>query len=79
MQNETSANFSFPVVVDADPWLTIAQAAICVHVHEATLRREIYRGRLRHARVGGQKSIRLRRSWLDGWLEASSTPVEVRR
>jgi len=62
---------------NSDPWLTLAQGAARLQVHEATLRREIQRGRLRHARVGGRKSIRLRASWCDAWLESSTTPVEV--
>lgn len=62
---------------DADPWLKLLQCAERVQVHEATLRREIQRGRLRHARVGGRKSIRIRASWVDAWLESSTTPVEV--
>ena len=62
-----------------DPWLTLQQGAERVQVHEATLRREIARGRLRHARVGGRKSIRVRASWLDAWLESSTTPIEVKR
>jgi excisionase family DNA binding protein len=48
-----------------------------VQANEATLRREIRRGRLRHARIGGRKSIRIRCSWLDTWLESFSTPTEV--
>lgn len=66
-----------PVAVTDDPWLRLSQCADRGQVHEATLRREIRRGRLRHARVGGRKSIRIRASWLDAWLEASSMPVEV--
>ncbi len=65
-------------LVTVDPWLKLGQCAERVQVHEATLRREIQRGRLRHARVGGRKSIRVRASWLDEWLLASSTPVEAR-
>lgn len=65
--------------VTDDPWLRLSQCAERVQVHEATLRREIQRRRLRHARVGGRKSIRVRASWLDAWLEASSTPIEVKR
>ncbi len=64
---------------DQDPWLTLKQGAAIVQTHEATLRREIQRGRLRAARVGGRRSIRFRRSWLDAWLEASTVTVEVRR
>ena len=62
--------------MDDDPWLTLKQGSRVVQAHEATLRREIRAGRLRCARVGGRKSIRLRRSWLDTWLEASTTPME---
>ena len=64
---------------EADPWLTHRQGGKYVQANEATLRREIQRGRLRHARIGGRKSIRLRRSWLDAWLEETSTPIEVRQ
>jgi excisionase family DNA binding protein len=65
------------IPADADPWLRLRECAALVQAHEATLRREIARGRLRHARLGGRKSIRIRRSWLNAWLEASSTPVEA--
>jgi excisionase family DNA binding protein len=60
-----------------DPWLRLAEGAARLQVHEATLRRAIKRGQLRAARVGGRKSIRLRASWLDAWLESSTTPIEV--
>jgi excisionase family DNA binding protein len=62
-----------------DRWLTPRQAAARAQVHEATLRRLIKAGRLRHARVGaGRKLIRIRTSWLDAALDATSRPVEVR-
>ena len=67
----------FSSEANSDPWLTLAQSAERVQVHEATLRREIKLGRLRHARVGGRKAIRIRASWLDAWLEQSTTPVEI--
>jgi excisionase family DNA binding protein len=60
-----------------DPWLTLQSAAARVAVHEATLRREIKARRLRFAKVGGRKAIRIRTSWLDTWLERESTPIEV--
>ena len=61
-----------------DPWLRLSECAERVQAHPATLRREIASGRLRCARIGGRKSIRIRASWLDSWLEASSTPIEVK-
>jgi excisionase family DNA binding protein len=75
MQTATSA--SPHVQTDSDPWLTLREGAEHVKANEATLRREIRRGRLRHARIGGRKCIRVRRSWLDEWLEQTSTPAEV--
>jgi excisionase family DNA binding protein len=61
-----------------DPWLTLRQGAAHAQADEVTLRREIRRGRLRAARIGGRKCFRLRRSWIDEWLERTSTPIEVR-
>jgi excisionase family DNA binding protein len=79
VQKRTPAHPLVSVGADSDPWLTLQQAAAIVQIHEATLRREIHCRRLRSARIGGRKSIRLRRSWLDAWLEASATPVEMAR
>jgi excisionase family DNA binding protein len=62
-----------------DPWLTVQQAAQIAGVHHCTMRRECRAGRLRYARVGGRKLIRIRVSWVDAWLEHTSTPVEVSR
>lgn len=55
------------------PWLTLRQGAVRANTSEATLRREIHRGALRHARVGGRKDIRLRPEWVDSWLETGSS------
>ena len=59
-----------------DAWLRLPEAAQLVQLHPATLRRAIRDGTLRAARVGGRRSIRIRRTWLDAWLERSTTPVE---
>jgi excisionase family DNA binding protein len=56
-------------------WITLNEAAEIARVSAATLRREIRHGRLRHARVGGRKAIRIRPEWIDAWLE-QSTPTE---
>jgi excisionase family DNA binding protein len=61
------------------PWLNVNHAARRAQCSTATLRREIARGRLRCARIGGRKSIRIRPEWIDSWLEAGATPIEVRR
>ena len=56
----------------ADPWLTVMQAAAIVQVHPTTVLREIRSGRMRHVRVAGRRTIRLRQSWLDAWLDLGS-------
>ena len=56
-------------------WLTRREAAAYVQVSEATIGREVRRGRLRHARVGGRRSLRFRRDWIDDWL-ADAQPIE---
>jgi excisionase family DNA binding protein len=53
----------------SDPWETLHQAAERVQVHEATLRRLIRAGLLRHARVASDRNIRVRMSWVDAALE----------
>jgi excisionase family DNA binding protein len=63
---------------DSDPYLTLEQCARRALCHEATLRRLIKAGVLRHARVGlGRRRIRIRASWLDAAMQAATTPVEV--
>ena len=54
-------------------WLNVEGAAL----HRAAVSRDtIYtaceRGELRHARVGGRRSIRLKPGWVDDWLERHS-------
>jgi excisionase family DNA binding protein len=63
----------------ASPWLTIAEAAVYCQCSTKTLFRACAAGRLRHATIGGKRSIRVRREWLDAFLDATATPVEVRR
>ena len=58
-------------------WLTLAQAAARAQVAAATVRREIKAGRIRAARVGGRRSIRLRPEWVDAWLDAVAQPIET--
>jgi excisionase family DNA binding protein len=62
-----------------DDWCTLLEGARYVNFHPATLRREIAAGRLRAARIASRKAIRIRRSWLDEWMERSATPIEVPR
>jgi excisionase family DNA binding protein len=60
-------------------WLTISEAAQRARCSPKLLYSEIRRGRLRAAVIGGRRSLRLRPEWVDQWLEASATPVEITR
>ncbi len=68
-------------MVDAtpSPWLTIDEAREVAKVGARLLYREIKAGRLRAARIGGRRDLRIHRAWIDTWLEASAEPIEVRR
>ena len=63
----------------ASPWLTVAQAAVYAKVGKKTIYGEVKAGRLRAARIGNRRDLRLLSAWLDDWLTASSKPVEVNR
>jgi excisionase family DNA binding protein len=43
-------------------------------VYTACERREI-----RHARIGGRRAIRLKREWIDAWLERHALDTQDRR
>lgn len=66
-------------VVSPPHWLTAIEAASRARVGLKTIYRECAAGRLRHAKVGGRRELRLLAEWVDAWLIATSTPIEVRR
>lgn len=57
-------------------WLTAPEAAEYLRVGLNTFFAECRAKRIRHARVGGRKAIRVKREWLDEFLEASA-PKEI--
>jgi excisionase family DNA binding protein len=61
----------------SDVWLTLRRAAARAAVSEATIKREVSRGRIRCARVGGRRSLRFRAEWVDAWLDRTAAPVET--
>lgn len=61
-----------------DPvWLTVRQAASRAQCGTKAIYRAVNAGRLKAAAIGGRRELRFRAEWIDGWLEASSTPVEI--
>jgi excisionase family DNA binding protein len=50
-------------------WLTVADGADYSGVCTDTIYTAVERGELRHVRIGGRRSIRMRTEWIDDWLE----------
>lgn len=59
--------------VIASPWLTVHEAAPYARCGVKVLYRAVRNGRLRAARLGGRRELRLRREWIDLWLEEQPT------
>ena len=61
----------------ATPWLTVVEAADRARCGPKLIYREVRAKRLRAARVGGRRELRLLTEWVDEWLLGNSTYVEV--
>jgi excisionase family DNA binding protein len=59
-------------------WLNVAEAAEHAGVSRDTIYTACERKELRHARVGGRRSIRLKPEWIDAWLERHASDVQDR-
>jgi excisionase family DNA binding protein len=59
------------------PWFTVAEAAQRARCGVKTVYREVQAGRLRAARIGGRRELRLRPEWVDAWLDQTSAVVMV--
>lgn len=66
-----------PAALPSTPWLTVEQAAKHAQVGARLIYREVNAGRLRAARIGGRRELRLRVEWLDEWLERTAAEVRV--
>lgn len=55
------------------PWLTVNEAADRARCGVKTIYREVRAGRLRAARIGGRRELRLLPEWIDSWLTAATT------
>jgi len=63
--------------VSQTPWLTPKEAAQRARCGVKTVYREVTAARLRAARVGGRRELRIKPEWVDEWLIATTTPIEV--
>jgi excisionase family DNA binding protein len=59
------------------PWLTVDETATRAKCGVKTIYREVHAGRLRAARIGGRRELRLLPEWVDDWLLATTAVVEV--
>ncbi len=60
-------------VDEQSPWLTVEEAAQRARCGVKTIYREARAGRLRAARVGGRRELRLLSAWVDEWLVRCTT------
>jgi hypothetical protein len=60
-------------------WLTPRQGAARANCGVKLIYNEVRAGRLRAARIGGRRELRMLPEWIDDWLKASSEPVEISR
>jgi len=59
------------------PWLTAAEAAKRAKVGTEPIYRAVRAGRLRSPPNYGRLSLRCLAAWVDAWLEANATPIEI--
>ena len=57
-------------------WLTVLEGAEYAGVSRDTIYTACERSEMRHARIGGRRSIRLKAEWIDAWLERHTRGVE---
>lgn len=51
------------------PWLTVSEGAEYANVSRDTIYTACEREDLRHVRINGRRTIRVRPVWIDAWLE----------
>ena len=60
-------------------WLTVAEAAEYSGVSRDTIYTACERAELRHARISGRRSIRVKPEWIDEWLERHARGAQPSR
>ncbi len=61
------------------PWLNVGESAEYAGVSRDTIYTACERKELRHARISGRRSIRLKPEWIDAWLERHAPDVQDQR
>ena len=59
-------------------WLSVGEGAEYAGVSRDTIYTACERKELRHARISGRRSIRLKPEWIDAWLERHASGVQDR-
>jgi excisionase family DNA binding protein len=59
------------------PWLTVREAAARAKCGDRSIYKGVRSGKLRAARLGGRRELRLLPEWVDAWLIATCAPVVV--
>ena len=62
--------------VQATPWLTARQAAKRLQSGVKLVYHEVASGRLRAAKIGGKRAIRIKAEWVDAYREGMAAPIE---
>ena len=63
-----------PRTVPSNPWLAVSEAAVRARCGVKTIYREVRAGRLRAARIGGRRELRVKPEWVDEWLIRAAGP-----
>jgi excisionase family DNA binding protein len=58
------------------PFMRVQDAADYCHVHPAQIFRACRERKLEHVRVGGRKTILVKREWVDTWLDSLRVHVK---
>jgi len=73
------ANQEFIAPAMDSRWMTVREAAERARCGVKVIYREAKAGRLRAARIGGRRELRLKNVWIDDWLASTAPPVKEGR
>jgi excisionase family DNA binding protein len=58
------------------PWMNVAEAAEYAGVSRDTVYTAVERKQIKHIRIGGRRTIRLKAEWMDDWFTRHTQDVE---